>query len=60
MARWIRHTKDSLALLYFAQRHANQWHSYKQDKRTKRAIERALFLQAIEVNEYNQFRAATH
>ncbi len=51
----IRHTDDSLNVVYFSQRHPG-WHTFKADKRTKRAVLRAKELGRIEVNEFNQFR----
>ncbi len=52
----IKHTDDSLAATYFAQRHSG-WNTYALDKRTERAIERARELGAVETNEFRQFRA---
>ena len=52
----LRHTLDSLKLTEFAIRHPGKWHTYKKDKKTQKAVERAKLLGRIETNEFDQFR----
>lgn len=52
----IKHTDDSVNASNFAQRHPG-WHTFAKDRRTRKAIERAAFLGAVETNEFSQFRA---
>ena len=49
MTRRIGHTYDSLTLTYFAQRNKG-WHSYRQDRETLKAVERAELLGEIIVD----------
>ncbi len=52
----ITHIKDSLKLVEFAQKYPNAWHNYAKDKKTLKAVERAVFLGRIITNEFNQFQ----
>lgn len=52
----LGHTVDSQKLTEFAERLNSKWHTYKKDKKTLKAVERAKLLGRIETNEFDQFR----
>lgn len=51
----LTHTLDSQKLVEFAQKYPG-WNGYAKDARTRKAVERALILNRIEINEFRQFR----
>ncbi len=53
----IIHTDDSLNVVNFAAKHQG-WQTFKQDKRTKKAVARAVELGAVTVNQFGQFKSA--
>lgn len=52
----LKHTKDSEKLVAFAMKYPDQWHSFADNYMTKKAIFRAIEMNEIEVNEFNQFK----
>ena len=53
----LTHTLDSQKVHEFALRHEGKWHGYAKDARTRKAVDRAEILGAIEVSrETEQFR----
>ncbi len=53
----LTHTDDSLKALEFVEKYPNQWHTFKQDKRTRQAVKRLEVLGRVSVNQFGQFRA---
>lgn len=60
MGKRIGHTIGSLQVAVFAKTYENKWHTYRIDRRTKKAVERAEFLGAVAVDrtypDYPRFK----
>jgi hypothetical protein len=51
----IRHTKDSLNLMYFLEKYPNQWNSLAKDKKSRKAFQRLQDLYGTQVFEFDGF-----